>query len=168
MAVKGNTVNGSISVYSTDYEGYSTSLYVLSAAESAEFGFNDTSPTEYVTVRFDFARSSTDATKGPTLRGWQTKALPAVARKQQWRLPLLCFDNEQDRFGNKSGNNGNAIERYQSLRASLLNGLPVLLQDLVSNESYNVLVEDVQFYQTSPPRNASGFGGVAIIQCREL
>jgi hypothetical protein len=168
MAAKGNTVNGSISIYSTDYEGYSTSLYVLSAAESAEFGFNDTSPTEYVTIRFDFARSSTDSTKGPSLRGWQTKALPAVARKQQWRLPLLCFDNEQDRFGNKSGAGSSAIERYQSLRAALLNGLPVLLQDLVSSESYNVLVDDVQFVQTSPPRNASGFGGVAIIVCREL
>jgi hypothetical protein len=169
MSVKGNTVNGSISIYSTDYDGASTSLYVLSSsANTAEFGFSDTSPTEYVTLRFDFARSSTDATKGPSLRGWQTKALPAVTRKQQWRLPVLCFDNEQDRFGNKSGAIGSAIQRYQALRAALLDGVPVLLQDLVSNESYTVLVEDVQFVQTSPPHNASGFGGVAVVECREL
>jgi len=167
-SVKGDTVNGSVAVYSTDYSGFSTSLYTLSSASSAEFGFAETAPTEYVTLRFDLSRSSTDATKGPILRGWQTKALPAVTRKQQWRIPVLCFDNEQDRFGNKAGGVGSAIQRYQSLRASLLNGLPVLLQDLVGKESYTVLVEDVQFVQTSPPRNASGFGGVAVIECREL
>lgn len=168
MSVKGTTVDGTLAVSSLDIDDDETSLYTLSSSSTAEFGFSNTDPIEYLSVKFSFARSSTDSTKGPTLRGWQTKALPAVTRKQQWRLPLLCFDNEQDRFGNKAGAVGSGLSRYQSLRAALLTGVPVLLQDLTGNESYTVLVEDVQFVQTSPPRNASGFGGVAIIVCREL
>lgn len=168
MSVKGTTTDGTIAVSSLDIDNDPTSLYTLSSSSTAEFGLSNTDPVEYFSAKFSFTRSSTDSTKGPTLRGWQTKALPAVTRKQQWRLPLLCFDNEQDRFGNKSGASGSGLSRYQALRAALLTGVPVILQDLVGGESFTVLVEDVQFVQTSPPRNASGFGGVAIIVCREL
>lgn len=167
-AVKGDTVNGNIVVQSIDVSGGISNLYTMSASSTSEFGFPSTEPSEYVSLKFTLNRDSGDATKGPVLRGWQTKALPAVKRKQQWRLPLMCFDMEQDRFGNKSGFTGNALARYQSLRAALINGIPILIQDLIAGESYTVLVEDVEFYQTSPPHNASGFGGVAIVQCREL
>ncbi len=169
ISVRANVDNGSIGVSSLDVNDSATSLYTLnSTSQSAEIGFASTSPVEYASAKFDFARSSTDATKGPTLRGWQMKALPAVTRKQQWRIPFLCFDSEQDRFGNRSGYTGSAIERYEALRAALLTGVPVSLQDLIAAETFTVLVEDVQFYQTSPPQNANGFGGVLIVQCREL
>ena len=167
-SVKGETVNGSIQIFSIDTDNDETSLYTLSAASTAEFGLNPTDPNESLSLKFVLNRDPADATKGPTLRGWQTKALPAVLRKQQWRLPLLCFDSEQDRFGNRHGHTGDALQRYRTLRASLINGIPVLLQDLISGDSFTVLVEDVQFYQTSPPHNANGFGGVLIVQCREL
>jgi len=50
----------------------------------------------------------------------------------------------------------------------LLSGEPIVLQDLTYREQWTVLIEDLQFIQTSPPRNASGFGGVLVVTCREL
>lgn len=166
--IRGDFSNGSVAISQVDVNSSETSLYTFTAGLQSEFAFATTTPTEFMSLKFTLSRSATDSTKGPTVRGWQIKALPAVTRKQQWRLPLLCFDMEQDRFGNRYGHVGGAFERYQALRSALLSGVPQPLQDLVCGETYTVLVEDVEFYQTSPPHNASGFGGVLIVQCREL
>jgi len=169
VTVRSDSVAGRIAVSSVGAAGSVTTLYTLSgASSSAEIAMFPRTPTESMGLQFNLQRSSTDSTLGPTLRGWQLKSLPAVTRKQQWRLPFVCFDQEQDRFGNRTGTVGNAYTRYQSLRTALLTGVPVILQDLINNEQYAVLVEDVQFVQTTPPRGASGFGGVLVVQAREL
>jgi len=169
VTVRSDSVAGSIVVSSVGSSGTINTLYTLSgSSSSAEIAVFPRVPTESMGLQFELRRSSTDSTLGPTLRGWQFKALPAVTRKQQWRLPFVCFDQEQDRFGNRTGTVGNAYTRYQSLRTALLTGVPVVLQDLINNEQYAVLVEDVQFVQTTPPRGASGFGGVLVVQAREL
>jgi hypothetical protein len=169
MNVRRSELLGSVTVSSVTSEGTESTLYVYtSGSANQEFQVRPSSPVEYLSFKIELSRESTDATKGPEVSGWQVKALPAVPRKQQWRLPLLVFDQEQDRFGNKAGAVQSGLQRFQSLRNALLTGEPVTLQDLVYREQWTVLIEDLQFIQTSPPRNASGFGGVLVVTCREL
>jgi hypothetical protein len=80
----------------------------------------------------------------------------------------MCFDEETDRYGQRSGSPGAAQVRYSSLRNALISGTPVVLQDFMASETYTILIEDIQLTQTSPPRGASGLGGVLIVTCREL
>jgi hypothetical protein len=161
--------SGSVTVSSVQADGVTRQLFVYpDGSPDVEFALRPNAPIESLGFKFVLNRSSSDSTKGPVVRGWQAKALPAVKRKQLWRLPLLCFDAEQDRFGNRAGYLRYGLERFQALRNALLDGTPVTLQDLVYGENWTVLIEDVQFIQTSPPRNSSGFGGVLVVSCREL
>lgn len=168
VTVRGTFSGGTVQVSTVQMDDSLYPLMTLSTeAAQSDIQVQPRAPVEGLGLQFDFLRGAT-ATSGPVLRGWQFKALPAVSRKQQWRLPLLCWDQESDRFGAKFGASGVALARYTALRNALLLGTPVMLQDLIGGEQFTVLVEDVAFVQTSPPRGASGFGGVLIVQCREM
>jgi len=169
MSVRRSSLLGTVTVSSVTQDDATVVLYAYtSGTANQEFQIRPSAPRESMGFKLELARESTDSTKGPVVRGWQVKALPAVPRKQLWRLPLLVFDAEQDRFGNKAGSVMSGLRRFQDLRNALLTGEPVVLQDLVYREQWTVRIEDLQFTQTSPPRNASGFGGVLIVTCREL
>ena len=138
------------------------------ASSNVEIQVAPAAPIESLGLKFTLTRSAGDTSKGPVIRGWQFKALPAVERKQLWRLPLMCFDQESDRFGQKTGFPGFGLTRFQNLRNALQDGTPVVLQDYMAKETYTVLIEDIQMSQTSPPRQQSGLGGVVVVTCREL
>lgn len=162
-------LDGQVSVKSVQAGGTEADLYTYPAdSANVEVQVVPAVPVESLGVKIELTRSATDVTKGPQISGWQFKALPAIARKQRWRLPLLCFDEETDRFGQRTGSPGQAQKRYSNLRNALLEGTPVVLQDFMAQETYSVLIEDIQLTQTSPPRNVSGLGGVLIVTCREL
>ena len=169
MKLRRSGTDGTVTVSSVTQDGAAVTLFAYTdGAPDTEFQVRPDSPRESMGFKIELTRDVSDSTKGPVVRGWQLKALPAVPRKQLWRLPLLCFDREQDRFGNRSGSVRSGLQRFQNLRNALLSGEPVILQDLVYNEQWTVLVDDLQFTQTSPPRNSSGFGGVLVVTCREL
>jgi hypothetical protein len=167
--VRRSVLDGVVDVKSVQAGGTEADLYTFpQGVANIEVQVVPAVPIESLGLKLTLSRSATDATKGPEVTGWQFKALPAVIRKQRWRLPFLCFDEETDRFGQRSGGPGNAQKRYSDLRNALLFGTPVVLQDFMAGETYTVLIEDIQLTQTSPPRNVSGLGGVLIVTCREL
>lgn len=160
---------GTVKVSSVQAHGTEADLYTFpEGAANVEVQVVPSAPVESLGLKFTLTRSAADSSKGPVIRGWQFKALPAVVRKQQWRIPFLAFDMETDRFGQKIGSPGYAMTRWQSLRNALVDGTPVVLQDFMAKETYTVLIEDIQMMQTSPPRYMSGLGGVLYVTCREL
>lgn len=163
------SLSGTVNVKTVQGGGTEADIYTFpDGASNTEVQVVPAAPVESLGLKFTLTRSATDSTQGPVIRGWQFKALPAVDRKQMWRLPLLCFDQESDRFGQKTGSPGYGITRWQNLRNALKNGTPVVLQDYMASETYTVLIEDIQMVQTSPPRSMSGLGGVLVVSCREL
>jgi len=169
LNLRRNVLSGSVTVSSVQAGGTEAVLYTYpDGSSNVEIQVAPAVPVESLGLKIELNRSSTDATKGPEVAGWQLKALPAVQRKQLWRLPLLCFDEETDRFGQRAGYPGYATKRWQDLRNALVQGTPVVLQDFLAKETYTVLIEDLQMVQTSPPRQQSGLGGVLVVTCREL
>ncbi len=160
---------GTVNVQSIQAHGTLADLYTYpEGSANVEVQVVPSAPVESLGLKFTLTRSAGDSTKGPVIRGWQFKALPAVPRKQLWRIPLMCFDQETDRFGQRTGYPGFGMTRWQSLRNALQTGVPVVLQDFLAKETYTVLIEDIQLVQTSPPRQQSGLGGVLVVTCREL
>jgi hypothetical protein len=167
--LKRSFVGGTVNVKSVQIGGTEDDLYTYTdGSPNVEVQVTPFLPVESLGLKISLTRSASDSTSGPEISGWQFKALPAVARKQRWRLPLLCFDEVMDRFGNRAGGPGFAYKQYGDLKTALLSGVPVTLQDFMAKESYTVLIEDIQLTQTSPPRGSSGLGGVLIVTCREL
>ena len=162
-------LKGTVNVKTVQQHGTEADLYTFPEASSnVEIQVVPSAPVESLGLKFTLTRSAGDSTKGPVIRGWQFKALPAVPRKQEWRIPLMAFDQETDRYGQKVGYPGYAMTRWQNLRNALIDGTPVVLQDFMAKETYTVLIEDIQMVQTSPPRYQSGLGGVLVVTCREL
>ena len=162
-------LKGTVNVKTVQAHGTEADLYTFPEDSSnVEIQVVPSAPIESLGLKFTLTRSAGDSTKGPVIRGWQFKALPAVPRKQLWRIPLMVFDSETDRFGQKTGYPGYGLLRWQNLRNALIEGTPVVLQDFLAKETYTVLIEDLQMVQTSPPRQQSGLGGVLVVTCREL
>jgi hypothetical protein len=160
---------GSFSVSTIASDGGETSLLtVTSSFAEQDIQVASTAATVSQGVRFDLYRDGTTPTTGPTIRGWQLKAVPAVTRKQMLEIPLLVFDFQRDRFDAQGGYEGFAFDRLNSLLNLVRTGDVVTFQDLSNNESLQVVVEDYQFEQVAPPGIASGFGGILTVQLREI
>lgn len=157
---------GTVSVESVAYDDLRTTMGSMT---------DDTSPTLEMAiypqagqVRLGFRITlESDGSQDPTLYSYQVKALPAVQREEMWEIPLLCFDEEQDRFGVR-GNQGNAHDRYTALRAIAALGSRILIQDITSGESALGIVENIRFDQRKPPARMSGFGGILTVSFRVL
>ena len=123
-------------------------------------------PADVFQVTFNFTRSTTDATKGPTLTEWQIRALPAPLRSRTITVPLLCYEEERDPNGNTRVSN--PWERIQYLESIEQNGGAVLYQDFNSSEERICVIRAIQFEQSAPPTFASGFGGIVTIQLQTI
>ena len=124
---------------------------------------------EGAAVRFGFRFTLTRSPAGvsPQFASMRVKALPAFQREELLILPLLCFDEERDRFGAK-GTQGKALDRYRRLRDLVVNGGRVLVQDMVTGESVLGVVDDLRFEQRKPPVGAAGFGGILTVTVRTM
>ncbi|NBR24137.1 MAG: hypothetical protein EBU08_10275 [Micrococcales bacterium] len=123
-------------------------------------------PADVFQVTFNFTRSTTDATKGPTLTEWQIRALPAPLRSRTITIPLLCYEEERDPNGNTRVSS--PWERIQYLESIEQNGGAVLYQDFTSGEERICVIRAIQFEQTAPPTFASGFGGIVTLQLQTI
>lgn len=132
-----------------------------------ELRINQLEPASKIALGFTLA-STSDQTDGPTLLSWQLRALPAVQRQRLVKVPLLCFDFERDSRGAPYGYEGYAVARWRSLEEQARDSWPFTFQDLHTGETYRVVLESVSFTQTSPPTNASGFGGVIDLTVRVI
>lgn len=124
---------------------------------------------EYLSFKFTLTRSGIDSTKGPILKGYQVKALPAIPRQRLLQYPLACYDNEKDKFGVVSGYEGSAYDRLALLESVESIGDSIRIEDFRNGESYVGLIEEVQFLNRTPPdKRFSGFGGVLYVTIRTL
>jgi len=124
---------------------------------------------EYVAFKFLFARDTTDTTKGPVFKGYQSKATIATPRQQVMRFPLYCFDVETDKYNVQTGYEGRAFARIQALENIEEDGDVVTMQDFTTGEQRQVVIEQLAFTRATPPdRGFSGFGGIIEITIRTV
>lgn len=164
-------INGSIAV-SAGPEDPPLSLITLSALDGAKnISLNFPGRVgQRISMRFDFSRDASDPTLGPTLVSYQLRALPAPNRKQRlFQLPLMCIDNEKDRWGMPVGGKGFAFARLNALENLERTGEPVILQDFRTNENRNVVIEQVHFSgPESPDQSEVNFGGTISLRVRVI
>ena len=124
---------------------------------------------EYLSYKFTLSRSASDNSKGPVFKGYQVKALPATARQRLLQFPLWCFDIETDRYNVKTGYEGRAWERIQSLEDIEKSGDIINVQDFTTGERVQAIIERVAFARRTPPNgNYSGFGGILTVLVRTV
>ena len=126
-------------------------------------------PQEYLSYKFTLSRSASDTSKGPVFKGYQTKALPATERQRLIQFPVWCFDVETDRFNVKTGYEGRAWERIQTLEQIEKLGDIINVQDFTTGERVQAVIERVNFVRKTPPSgDFSGFGGLLTITVRTV
>jgi hypothetical protein len=124
---------------------------------------------EYLGFRFTMTRDSADSTKGPTLTGYQVKALPALPRQRLIQYPVFCYDHESDALGVETGYENSAFERLVQLEAVENNGDTIRIEDFRTGETYLGIIEELDFSnQTPSDKRFSGFGGKLLITIRSI
>lgn len=105
---------------------------------------------EWISLTFTFTQGTTTA--GPTLNTWQVKGYPGTTRQRLITVPLLMFDEEKDKFGQRVGQRDNAWAILQQFEAISTAGDVVLFQDLNTGENQLVIINDAEFEMLSPPQ----------------
>lgn len=172
VQVRGVTPSSSkIEAYaSTTGSGSPSSWTLLGALGAGQDGFLSletaaAGPQE--TLYLAFKLVGADASNTPTLYGYRLRALPTVARKSRLlEVPLMCFDEETDRLGNKLGKRGGAWERLSALEDLEDSGEVVMWQDFTSGEARMAQIEKVSAIRMVAPsrseKNASGIVSVSL------
>jgi hypothetical protein len=80
----------------------------------------------------------------------------------------LCFDLESDPNGQRWGGTGTAITRLQEIEAIEATGDTILWQDFSNNTAEMVSIEQLEFIQSAPPQDASGWGGYLNVTLRTV
>lgn len=173
LSVRTETLLGSVSASVIDPGGGDTSIITIS--EGSGLSIDNVimtapgEPAEWVQIKLTLTRSATDATQGATVTGWQLKAMPGGVRQRLITKPLLCFDREEDRFGNWIGQEGRTAARLAAFEQLFQAGDSVTYQDLATKQSCLVVIDDYRFKQTSPPGpNKAGAGGVLWVELRTI
>ena len=144
----------------------------------AHFGAGDFTPEagvsypvgsqEYISLRFTMSTTS-PATVGPVFTGYQLKALPSIKRQRLITYPLLCYDSETDRNGNKGGYPGHAWDRINALESKENVGDSVRVTDFRTGESYIGIIEDMKFEgKTAVGKTSSSYGGTMEVTIRKF
>ena len=163
---------GTCVISTKEIDGDVNSIITIAGSTPAlntDLATNITQPQEELAFRFTFARSSTDATKGPVFDGYQVKSLPAVTRARQLTIPLVNYDFETDRYGVQNGYEGRAFVRLQELEDLEAAGDTIVIQDFTTGEQVVGLIEQLSFERTTPAdRRYSGFGGIMYVSIRTV
>jgi hypothetical protein len=126
-------------------------------------------PMRYLSLRFELARGGTSET--PTIHSYQLNALPAVAPQRLITLPLLCYDDEQARSGQRYGTDGYCQDRLTALQLLEDAAVPLVFQDYTtgSDVGQTVVIEGIRFVQMTPGNADSGNrGGILYLQLRTV
>lgn len=163
--VKGVYPGGTVNL-SANVDGTYTSVLDYSETNKNELARLPTTSVTKMGLRFILNRDSGDDTVGPTVTGWQMKALPSIARQEIIQVPLLCYDTERDSAGNKR--TSDAWTRYSALSEVCASAATVTFQNLDTGELATCVVEDLSFKQSSPPKGFGGFGGTITLTVRKV
>jgi hypothetical protein len=171
IRARGEFTNGAmdISIISDDATTYNVITYNASTGSPEAATTNPDGSHEYVSYKFTLSRSATSTSLGPIFKGYQAKALPATKRQRLIQFPVWCFDVETDRYNVKTGYDGRAWERIETLENLEAIGDIVNVQDFTTNERVQAVIERIQFSRKTPPSGSfSGFGGVLLITVRTV
>lgn len=127
-------------------------------------------PQRHISLEFTFNRDAIDATKGPVLRSYLLKAMPAIKPQRIYTLPLMCYDFEQTGSGQREGYAGRAVERFTSLKDLEDAGDTItMVEHGLVDTTETVVIDNLRFVQTAtPPPGASGRGGVIVATLRAV
>lgn len=127
--------------------------------------------------RFDLQitlkRSESDDTVGPCMREWRLRAEPKATGRFRHILPLMIYDFMVGLNDVEQGYQGFAWYLLDKLTDLYRNDELVIFQTPAtgvpgaSPTTYEVKVEDLQFKTYTPPAEARGYGGIALIVLRE-
>ena len=162
---------GTVTVYRVMADGSEVSLYTFDVLASTEdeITLGMDTPTEMVGLKFVLTRSATDTTKGPILRGYQLRALPAPKRQRLIRLPLMLMDVERRGTTRSTGYEGSAWDRLSALEDMEQSGGVFQFQDFRTGEAGTVFIESIEHQGKTPPgKQNDGFGGVVFATVRKL
>lgn len=167
------THNGTLAASVIDPSGTESAIYTLEQTSTNRFtdiGLSAPSTAvEWLQLKLAFTRSATNVALGPEVNGWQFKALPGVIRQRIFVVPLLCFDREKDRNGQWDGFEGRTLGRLEAFEQIAQKGDSVTFQDMGSNRSWTVIVDDFEFKQSAQPaNNGNGYGGYLTVQLRTI
>lgn len=127
----------------------------------------DAAPMRYASLKLSLTKSAGGAS--PVVASFLVRALPAVKPQRLITLPLLCFDREQAKTGQRYGNDGYALDRVMALQTLEDQATSLVYQDFTIPGSPGrvVTIESLRFVQTSPPAK-EGPGGILIAQLRTV
>lgn len=161
---------GSLTVATVDKNGNEVTVATLD--DNSDLGpdlviNSPDSPQESLGLRFTLSRDTPET--GPIFRGYQFKALPGGPRQYTYVMPFLCFDSEKDGDGNVMGYKGYGSERLTAIQTIASEGTVVLFEDLGSEFSVLVTIEEIEFGQISPGGlTQSPWGGYLTLNMRTL
>ncbi|MBX6421340.1 MAG: hypothetical protein IRZ06_10125 [Nevskia sp.] len=108
----------------------------------------------------------------PQLMGYVLKALPQQPRAYQIMLPLSCFDREKLRTGRVFGHVGWGLERLNALMGladeTSAHYMIQVVGDARQRHVMRVVIDDIDFVQSTPPAGMSGGGGLAYVTLRTV
>jgi len=169
LRIKLDGTEGSVAVSVVEFNGAETLLTSIPASRFSdqEVELDLPAPREALALKFTFAAGSGGT--GPTLLGYQVRALPAPSRRTRMvQLPLLCYDTEKGRNG-VTLTAGRAHERLFALESMEASAGLVVFQDFRTGEQSQCFIEEVSFTNTTSPDRAGGnFGGIALVTLREV
>ena len=170
MRVSGS--GGTVTVYKVLSDGSEISLLTTDVATSTgedQITLGMDAPTELVGLKFVLTRSAGDAAVGPTLLGYQLRALPAPKRQRLIRFPLMLMDVERRGSTRANGYEGSAWERLEALEDMEASGGVFQFQDFRTGEAGACQIESVEHQGSTPPgKQSNGFGGIVMLTVRKL
>jgi hypothetical protein len=171
IRARGDFTHGGMDIYAVDSSNntYTIITYNSAVGTPEAATTNPEGPQEYLSYKFTLSRSATSTSQGPVFKGYQAKALPATARQRVIQFPVWCYDVETDRYNVKTGYEGRAWERIQTLEDIEKLGDIVNVQDFTTGERVQALIEKVNFVRKTPPSGQfDGFGGILLITVRTV
>jgi hypothetical protein len=96
----------------------------------------------------------------PEVQSWSLAAIPQPERSRMIRYPLQVWDDETAHLGERVGYEGFAFDRITEVEAVEDAGIPVLIEDARTGESYVASIETAQFTGVANADKAKdNFGG---------
>jgi hypothetical protein len=162
---------GSMTISTIDLQGnqYDMVSYDYVVGTPEVYITNPVGGQDAIAVKFTLYRDANDITLSPVFKGYQLKAVPATPRVRIIKIPLLCYDNETDKYNVSTGYTGKGYDKLAALEAMEAAGDVLTLQDFRTGETNQCLIEELTFInKTSPDKRLTNFEGTVILTVRTV
>lgn len=128
----------------------------------------DGDPMEFASVKLELTPTS-NKLSAPVINSFLVRALPAARPQRLITLPLLCFDMEQARSGQRYGGTDFSKDRLNAM-LMLEDAAEILTYQDFSGGlgDHQVVIESLRFTNTTPPTGANGTGGLLLVELRTV